>query len=125
MSTRPGYSTRRAIFMTALSLQRAKLCWRRAAIFLLAAGALSVFFVYGNSPQVSGSSGKETASLSEEQVQAEKIIPAPKNVKERTTVTVFLIWLWAAIFALVYILRLKIQESDRIKRLRFFSNEKK
>ncbi len=50
----------------------------------------------------------------------EKIVSGPHNIKERTAVYVFLGWLWVSIAVLVYFLRLKIKEIDRVYNLRFF-----
>ncbi len=55
----------------------------------------------------------------------EKIIPSPQNIKESTGIYVFLAWMWIAIFVLIYILRLKIREVDRLHKLRFLSVKKK
>jgi len=59
------------------------------------------------------------------QAQPEKIFAAPQNIKERTAVYVFVAWLWAAIFVLVYILRLEIKEADRLLELKFYRDDKK
>lgn len=68
----------------------------------------------------------------EEQVQAaqaqkekEKIVPSPKNIKESTDLYVFVGWIWLAVFVLVFFLRLKIKEVDRLYRLGYFSGKKK
>lgn len=55
----------------------------------------------------------------------EKIIPSPQNIKESTGIYVFVAWMWIAIFVLVYILRLKIREVDRLYKLLFLSAKKK
>lgn len=57
--------------------------------------------------------------------QEQKIIPSPQNIKESTGIYVFVAWMWIAIFVLVYILRLKIREVDRLLKLRFLSAKKK
>jgi len=57
--------------------------------------------------------------------QEEKIIPSPQNIKESTGIYVFLAWMWIAIFVLIYILRLKIREVDRLHKLRFLTVKKK
>jgi hypothetical protein len=57
--------------------------------------------------------------------EPEKIIPGPQNIKERTAIFVFLGWMWVSIAVLVYILRLKIKETDRLYFSRYFSPEKK
>jgi len=55
--------------------------------------------------------------------EAEIIVPAPKDVKEATAIFVFLGWMWLAIFVLIYFLRLKVRETDRIHRLKFFEKD--
>ena len=55
----------------------------------------------------------------------EKIHPAPQNIKEKIGLLVFLGWLWLSIFVLIYFLRLKIQEADRLYELEFYSPPKK
>ena len=65
----------------------------------------------------------------EEKIQVnddqEKIIPSPQNIKESTGIYVFVAWMWIAIFVLIYILRLKIREVDRLLKIRFLSVKKK
>jgi hypothetical protein len=67
----------------------------------------------------------------QEEIQAvkddasEEIKPAPKDIKEAIGIYVFLGWIWISIFVLIYILRQKIKEADRIYRLKFFSSVKK
>jgi hypothetical protein len=58
------------------------------------------------------------------QAQPEKIVAAPQNIKERAAIYVFVAWLWAAIFVLIYVLRLEIKEADRLQDLKFYSDEK-
>jgi len=65
------------------------------------------------------------AKAAEVQVQPDKIVPGPKNIKERTAIYVFVGWLWAAIVVLIYITRLEIKEADRLLELKFYRNEKK
>jgi hypothetical protein len=60
------------------------------------------------------------SQIKQAQTQPEKIVPGPQNIKERTAVYVFLGWLWVSIAVLVYFLRLKIKEIDRVYNLRFF-----
>jgi len=67
---------------------------------------------------------KQEKSLQAES-KPEKIIPSPKNIKERTALYVFIGWMWLAIFVLIFILRLKIKEADRLYRLKFFLKNKK
>ena len=59
------------------------------------------------------------------QAEKEKIVPSPKNIKESTGITVFVGWIWLAVFVLVFFLRLKIKEVDRLYKLGYFSQKKK
>jgi hypothetical protein len=68
---------------------------------------------------------KEKAVQDQAQAQPEKIVAAPRNIRERTAIYVFVAWLWAAIFVLIYILRLEIKEADRLLDLKFYRDEKK
>lgn len=61
----------------------------------------------------------------EENTIQEAIVPAPKDIKETIAIYVFLGWMWLSIFVLIYILRQKIKEVDRIHNLKFFSSSKK
>ncbi len=65
---------------------------------------------------------QETAPQTE--AEEEKIVPSPKNIKEGTAIYVFVGWMWLSIFVLIYILRLKIKEVDRLYRIKFFSIKK-
>jgi hypothetical protein len=55
----------------------------------------------------------------------EKIVAAPSSLKEKTGIYVFLAWLWISIFVLIFLLRLKIKEVDRLYNLKYFSDLKK
>jgi hypothetical protein len=68
---------------------------------------------------------KEQDKTVQAQPQPDKIVAAPQNIKERTAIFVFVGWLWAAIFVLIYILRLEIKEADRLLDLKFYRDEKK
>lgn len=93
-----------------------------ACLILLVLGA-SVFISIAVIAQQQPPKEKDVAL--EAQTQPEKIIPAAKNIREKTAIYVFVAWLWAAIFVLIYILRLEIKEADRLLDLRFFHEDKK
>jgi hypothetical protein len=58
------------------------------------------------------------------QVEQEKtIIPSPKDIKEKTAIYVFVGWMWLSIIVLIFILKAKIREVDRLHRIKFFSNQ--
>ena len=64
-----------------------------------------------------------TSDLQEKQ-EPEKIIGAPQDIKQKTGIWVFVVWMWVSILVLIYFLRWKIKEADRLYRLRFFSAKK-
>ena len=70
-----------------------------------------------------GVSGKESEVVAAEE-NHEKIIPGPKDIRERTGIYVFLGWLWLSIFVLIYFLRYKIKEVDRLYQMEFFKGKK-
>jgi hypothetical protein len=92
-------------------------------LFLLVIFFLSFFILEFNfAQQVTQEEQEEIIQAKEDQ---EKIIPSPQNIKESTGIYVFVAWMWIAIFVLIYILRLKIREVDRLLKLRFLSAKKK
>ena len=56
--------------------------------------------------------------------ETDRIIPSPQNIKEGTAIYVFLGWVWVSVVVLIYFLRLKVKEVDRLYRSKFFSPEK-
>jgi hypothetical protein len=92
-------------------------------LFLLVIFFLSFFILEFNfAQQVTQEEQEEIIQAKENQ---EKIIPSPQNIKESTGIYVFAAWMWIAIFVLIYILRLKVREVDRLLKLRFLSAKKK
>lgn len=92
-------------------------------IFLLVSFFLSFLILEFNfAQQVTQEEQEETIQAKDDQ---EKIIPSPQNIKESTGIYVFVAWMWIAIFVLIYILRLKIIEVDRLLKLGFLSAKKK
>ena len=66
---------------------------------------------------------EKTGTIQEE--VPEKIVPGPQGIRESTGMYVFIAWMWLAILVLVYFLRLKIKEVDRLLEIRFLSEKKK
>ena len=60
----------------------------------------------------------------QEEQKPEKIEAGPQDIKQKTGIYVFVAWMWVSVFVLIYFLRLKIKEADRLYRLRFFSSKK-
>lgn len=63
-------------------------------------------------------------STPQEKEEPEKIVGAPQDAKQKTGILVFIAWMWISVFVIVYFLRLKIKEADRLYRLRFYSAKK-
>jgi hypothetical protein len=96
---------------------------RFMGMFLLVIFFLPFFTLeYNFAQQVTQEEREEIIQAKDDQ---EKVIPSPQNIKEQTGIYVFLAWMWIAIVVLIYILRLKIREVDRLHRLRFSSTKKK
>ena len=70
----------------------------------------------GHAQHESGANGAEK--------ERPKVVAVPQDVKEKTGVIVYVAWVWIGILSIVYILRLKIREADRLHRLNFFSAKK-
>ena len=68
---------------------------------------------------------EETNETVEKEENQDKIIPGPQNIKESAGIYVFVAWMWLAIFVLIYLVRLKIKEVDRLFKIRFLSQKKK
>jgi hypothetical protein len=102
---------------------------RVIALFLLLTCSLVLFFMNsGFGQQGVGEEQRSTKEKKEVATQAEteeeKLIPSPKNIKEGTAIYVFVGWMWLSIFVLIYILRLKIKEIDRLYKIKFFSTKR-
>jgi len=63
-----------------------------------------------------------TAQL--EPQEPEKTHPGPQNIEEKTTILVFIVWLWISIIILGIFLRLKIIEVDRLFHQKYFNSPK-
>jgi len=57
--------------------------------------------------------------------EADKIIAGPQNIKESTGLFVFLGAIWLSVAVLIYLLSLKIKETDRLLGAGYFSSDKK
>ncbi len=66
----------------------------------------------------------ESEAQAEPEAQPEKIFAGPKDIKERIAVYVFLGWLWLSTAVLIYLLRLKIREIDRLHEFSYFTADR-
>ena len=78
---------------------------------------------------LSSSPQEETAPVLKpaegQEPEPESSHPGPQNITERVAIYVFLGWLWLSILVLIYALRLKIRESDRLLDFAYFDTDKK
>jgi hypothetical protein len=96
----------------------------RRRIFIL---SVFIFFLLASAGPVLCLAQQKVEEIQTDTAQAEeeseKIIASPQNIKEETGIFVFVGWMWLSIFVLIFFLRLKIREADRLFRLKFFSGE--
>ena len=64
------------------------------------------------------------AETEAQEPEPEEIRSGPKDIQERIAAYVFLGWLWLSILVLIYVLRLKIKESDRLNSIAYFDTDK-
>lgn len=94
--------------------------------FLFIAFFFVILLAWVGTPICLGQQDAEQAVTSDpqEKQEPEKIIGAPQDIKQKTGIWVFVVWMWISIIVLFYFLRLKIKEVDRLYGLRFFSAKK-
>ncbi len=97
---------------------------RKWIVLCVCAVALHSFALLGPgfTQQVGQKEKTETTKEFEEQ---NKVVPGPKNIKESTGIYVFVSWMWLSIAVLIFFLKLKIKEVDRLFELRYLSDTKK
>ena len=100
--------------------ERSQKRWLPVAVLCFLTFCLSFLTAFGQQEPAK----EQTAALQEKKAPV-KVIPAPKDIKERTGILVFMGWLWAAIFVLIYILRLKVKEVDRLYKAKYFAPPQK
>jgi hypothetical protein len=64
---------------------------------------------------------KDPAQTQESVPEEAEIHAGPKDIKEEIGIYVFLGWLWLSIFVMIYLLREKIKETDRLHSFRYFA----
>lgn len=98
------------------TLAAGMLCFFMMVIFLMP--AVSGLWAQASPPQ---SVPAPKASLSPNPAPpAQEVVPGPRTPKERMGVYVFMAWLWASIIVLIFILRAKVREADRLFEARYF-----
>ena len=96
-------------------MRREKVCLLGLVVFLA--------FCYCLSEYSLGQEAAPPAKTKEPQAkpQPEKIVAAPRNIKERSRIYVFIGWMWASIAVLIYFLWFKIKEADRLYKIKYFA----
>ena len=91
-----------------------------------------IFLIFLWSPLIQGLSSaglpQEPASSqapAEIETEPENTSGGPKNITERIAIYVFLGWLWLSILVLIYLLRLKIKECDRLNNFEYYMSVRK
>ncbi len=98
--------------------QKNRLIWALVIVFCLPLFFLQPAFGQEVKPQ-------EQVKTAQPEKAQEKIVPSAKNIKESTGICIFVAWMWLSIFVLIYVLRLKIREADRLHKLGYFSRTKR
>ncbi|MFC2160112.1 hypothetical protein ACFLRX_00505 [Acidobacteriota bacterium] len=106
---------------------------KRIAVFLVAIFVLTFGFSIANAHTNTNAKariivGQDAPSIQQSQgdrveEEVETIVPAPKDIMEATAIYVFLGWIWLSIGVLIFFLRLKIKEVDRLYDLHYFSDD--
>ena len=87
----------------------------------LAAGLLALLLVPWSAPARAQEAQPAKPAVASAQA-AEEIAPGSKDARERTGVYVFLVWLWSVLIVLVFILRAKVKDVDRLHDMRYFQD---
>ncbi len=93
---------------------------RRRARRKLALAGLLVLLLLNSLPEAAARqvpAGK--TAVEPEQAPAE-VQTGPKDARERTGAYVFLVWLWSVIIVLVFVLRAKVKDVDRLHDMLYF-----
>jgi hypothetical protein len=95
-----------------------------AALVLLLALAVVLPAVLSaqQAPQTNAAQAAPAKPAAKTKAPAEPVTihPAYSSLKEKTAVLVFLAWLWVIVGILVWLLRMKIREADRVHGLKFY-----
>jgi hypothetical protein len=58
-----------------------------------------------------------------EEKRTELVVPAYSDIRQRSAVIVFYVWLWFSIVVLIYFLRQWIKEADRVYEAKYYEPE--
>jgi hypothetical protein len=74
-------------------------------------------------PAATPAAQKKPAAKKVEEKRTEPILPAYSDIRQRTAVIVFFVWLWFSIAVLIYFLRQWIKEADRVYKSKYYEPE--
>ena len=99
---------------------------KRILLPLMVLCLLTFVFSFGQTEVVPGQKAASLQSSPGDQNPdvEETIVPGPTDIKQATAIYVFLGWIWLSIGILIFFLRLKIKEVDRLHGLGFFTKDK-
>ncbi len=99
---------------------------KKVAVPLYAIFFLAFVFSIGQAEFIAGREAPSIQKGQGDRVEddVETIVPAPSGIQQATAIYVFLGWIWLSIGVLIFFLRLKIKEVDRLHKLGFFSEDK-
>lgn len=99
---------------------------KRAAFFLFAIFLLAAVFSFGQdevSADMAVSSFQQSPKDQTDE-ESKTVVPGAADIQQATSIYVFLGWIWLSIGILIFFLRLKIKEVDRLHGLGYFSENK-
>ena len=98
----------------------------RRPFFLIIACLFLIYLAWPATPLCLGQQDSEQSIQDDpqEEQMAEKIVGAPQDAKQKMGIRVFVGWMWISVVVLIYFLRLKVKEVDRLYELRFYSAKK-
>ncbi len=99
---------------------------KKVAVPLHVIFLLALVFSIGQGEFIAGREAPSLQQIQGDRIEddVETIVPAPSGIKQATAIYVFLGWIWLSIGILIFFLRLKIKEVDRLYDLGYFSEDK-
>ncbi len=87
---------------------------RRSLVYAVLVVALVPLLAAGVGEARSQDAPQASVKPAVEKAPGQAILAAPRTARERTLIYVLLAWLWLSIAVLLWLLRLRIREADRV-----------
>jgi len=99
---------------------------KKVAVPLVAIFLLAFVFSFGQGEVIADTEVHSLQQSQEDRTteEVERIVPGATDIKQAIAIYVFLGWIWLSIGILIFFLRLKIKEVDRLHKLKYFSEDK-